>query len=95
MLTFVCDVFKAGSVEFRFYLLGYSGRCISRQLRRVLAGTNLHRAWLSGHMGLYEQDGRKHGVCHREGYQFRKGKQRREESGIFEIIPILLRPFSY
>lgn len=42
---------------YRAYLAGHSGRVMPRQVRRILAGTELHRAWLLGSMGFFEQDG--------------------------------------
>jgi hypothetical protein len=63
-----------GSLTFRFYLLGYKHFNFPRVLRKVLARTRWHRAWLAGHMGLYEQDGRHCGVCDRDSFVIRKGK---------------------
>ena len=47
------------------YLEGYQQHLWPRWLRRLIVGTELHRAWLSGHMGVFEPDG---GVCSREWY---------------------------
>ncbi|WP_140849212.1 hypothetical protein [Paracoccus sp. FO-3] len=43
------------------YLSGYSGRAMPRQVRRLIAGTEFHRAWLLGSMGFFEQDGIRYG----------------------------------
>lgn len=39
------------------YLAGYSGTCPPRWLRRLLAGSDWHRAWLLGQMGFFVEDG--------------------------------------
>ena len=49
------------AICFRAYLTGYSGRIMPRQVRRMIGGSELHRAWLLGHMGIFEQDGVRHG----------------------------------
>ncbi len=46
------------NLEFRFYLAGYKGVCLPRWLRRIMAGNRMHRAWLEGYMGSFEEDGR-------------------------------------
>ena len=45
----------------RVYLAGYSGRVLPRWLRRLVARSALHRAWLSGFTGYFEQDGVRYG----------------------------------
>lgn len=47
------------------YLKGYQQHLWPRWLRRLIVGTELHRAWLSGHMGVFEPGG---SVCAREWY---------------------------
>lgn len=49
------------SIYLRAYLAGYTGRHIPRAIRRVFAGSALHRAWLLGSMGFFEQDGVRYG----------------------------------
>jgi len=53
------------------YLLGWStgpvNRPAPRWLRRVLAKTEAHRAWLSGYMGIYTGAG----VCNRDSHHYR------------------------
>ncbi|WP_290777188.1 hypothetical protein [Hoeflea sp.] len=49
------------SIYLRAYLAGYSGRHVPRSIRRVFAGSELHRAWLIGSMGFFEQDGVRYG----------------------------------
>jgi hypothetical protein len=48
-----------------FYLRGYSGYVYPRILRRVFAKTRIHRAWLSGKLGVFieVETRRRHGVC--------------------------------
>jgi hypothetical protein len=39
------------------YLAGYGGWVMPRWLRRLIAGTELHRAWVLGFNGYFKQDG--------------------------------------
>jgi len=41
----------------RVYLHGYQQYILPRWLRRTLARTEFHRAWLSGFHGRFEEDG--------------------------------------
>ena len=59
-------------IAHRVYMQGYYGYVYPRLVRRLFAGTVLHRAWLAGHMGVFEQDGRHHGVADRDNVQNRK-----------------------
>lgn len=36
-------------LEYWAFGLGYRGKCPPRSVRKLCAGTALHRAWLSGH----------------------------------------------
>ena len=45
----------------RIYLAGHSGRVMPRWLRRLVARSELHRAWLCGFKGCFEQDGVRYG----------------------------------
>ncbi len=45
----------------RVYLAGYSGRAVPRWLCRLAACGALHRAWVSGFTGCFEQDGVRYG----------------------------------
>jgi hypothetical protein len=36
-----------------FYIFGYNGLCFSKTARRFFAKSKIHKAWLSGHMGIY------------------------------------------
>lgn len=49
----------------RLYLHGLSGGAMPRRLRRLIARTGAHRAWLMGHLGYFEQDGITFGPAHR------------------------------
>lgn len=60
------------SIAFRCYMIGYTARLLPRIVRKLLSRTVFHRAWLAGHMGIFEQDGRQHGVYDRVGFQYRK-----------------------
>lgn len=48
-------------VLFRIYLAGLSGYVAPRALRRLLAGTPWHRAWLVGHLGYFNEQGVSYG----------------------------------
>ena len=41
------------AINQEFYLYGYQQKFISRRLRKMIAGTELHRAWLAGNMGVF------------------------------------------
>lgn len=62
----------ADRVLHEVYLNGYRGAVLPRWLRRAAAGTGFHRAWLSGHMGIYSEGDRHRGVTNRDGYRDRK-----------------------
>lgn len=47
------------------YLRGLHGWIMPRSLRRLIAGTACHRAWLMGHLGYFEQDGIAFGPANR------------------------------
>ena len=49
------------TVLHHIYLQGYSNRTFPRWLRKLIARTELHRAWLSGYDGCFEQDGVRYG----------------------------------
>ena len=43
------------------YLAGHEGRQVSRWVRRVFGGTELHRAWLLGFLWFFAQEGVRYG----------------------------------
>ncbi|HQU67310.1 MAG: hypothetical protein KDA53_17875 [Hyphomonas sp.] len=45
----------------RIYLAGYSGWVMPRWLRAVLAGSEVHRAWLLGSKGIFVEQRVRHG----------------------------------
>ncbi len=47
----------------RVYLWGYAGHVAPRWMRRILAGTGLHRAWFLGFHGFFVQDGVSYGLA--------------------------------
>lgn len=51
------------AVRHRVYLWGYTGHTLPRWARRVVAGTDLHRAWFLGFHGFFEQDGTSYGLA--------------------------------
>ena len=59
-------------IAHRVYMQGYYGHVYPRLVRRLFAGSVLHRAWLAGHMGVFKQEGRHHGVADRDNLLNRK-----------------------
>lgn len=53
------------SIYHRVYLTGYSGAVMPRRLRRLIAGSELHRAWLIGYMGFFRENGIAYGPAHK------------------------------
>lgn len=49
------------------YLHGYKQRLAPKFARRMLAQTELHRAWLSGKNGYFHEDDVRYGLCHPYG----------------------------
>ncbi len=45
----------------RVYLHGYQRSELPRWLRRAIARTEIHRAWLSGYQGCFEEAGVSYG----------------------------------
>jgi len=94
IIAYVRGVFSSVSLTGRMYFVGYDRVCLPRLVRRIIARSRLHRAWLNGHMGLFEQDGRPHGVCDREWYNYRKGPNT-NVARTRSALSILLHPYSY
>lgn len=84
------------SLNHRFYFAGYSGLLLPRALRRLLARTEMHRAWLAGDMGIFTEErwGEEVtcGVCDRDSMHYRKGSVR-TPAGLLKIAKQLLFPF--
>lgn len=49
-----------GWILLHVYLEGYGGRRFPRRLRWMIAGSEIHRAWVLGSKGFFEQDGEKY-----------------------------------
>jgi len=45
------------SIYLRAYLHGYARQPAPRWLRRSIARSEIHRAWLAGYLGFFESDG--------------------------------------
>lgn len=56
------------------YIFGYQGWIPSRFVRKLLARSKVHRAWLAGNLGSFIEDGTKIGVCDRKWYTNRAKK---------------------
>lgn len=85
------------TLTLRIYLAGYAGLLLPRAMRRLIARTKMHRAWLSGDMGVYAEYVSDHrvyfGVCDRDWMQYRKGPTR-TPAKLRKIAQSLLFPFS-
>ncbi|MEP3333529.1 hypothetical protein [Sedimentitalea sp.] len=55
MIPLYCRVMT--SIYLRVYLAGHAGQALPRRLRMAIAGSQLHRAWLVGFLGFFEQNG--------------------------------------
>lgn len=53
------------SLYLRVYLYGYDGNPMPRFLRKLIAGSEIHRAWLVGYKGFFEEDGIRFGPANR------------------------------
>ncbi|WGK63489.1 hypothetical protein QAO71_17110 (plasmid) [Halopseudomonas sp. SMJS2] len=83
------------SVEQRFYVLGYDGILPASALRRIIAGTKAHRAWISGVMGVYKDEhGQHYGVCDREWTFYRVVCLGQNETSALTIVRHVLVPWS-
>lgn len=51
----------SNAVLHRIYLYGYQRGDLPRWMRRIIARTELHRAWLSGYHGRFEEAGVSYG----------------------------------
>lgn len=49
------------------YLKAYGGWVAPRVLRKVFAGTTLHRAWLCGYKGMFVEDDVHYGIVNKYG----------------------------
>ncbi len=61
-----------GRVEHWVYMQGYRGKVLPRAVRKLCAKSTLHRAWLAGHMGIFEQGDMRFGVTSRSNFHYRK-----------------------
>lgn len=61
----------AGRIEHWAYMQGYRGKVPPRVVRKLFAKSTLHRAWLAGHMGVFEQAGFRFGVTNRSNFHYR------------------------
>ena len=52
------------SIDLRAYLAGHAQLALPHRLRKAIAGSELHRAWLVGFLGFFEQDGLAYGPAH-------------------------------
>lgn len=83
------------SVAQRFYVLGYDGILPSRSLRRIIAGTKAHRAWLSGVMGVYKDEhGQHYGVCDRMWTFYRVVYLGKKETSALTVVSRILVPWN-
>ncbi len=55
------------AIYMRIFLAGYGGWIMPTRARRLIAGTMLHRAWLIGYLGFFEEDGIAYGPANPYG----------------------------
>lgn len=87
------------SLTTRFFMVGYSQVLLPRIARRMLARTVLHRAWLSGHMGVFEEASDagsvRAGISTRQVMHYRKGAESNKGSALKSLmclaVPFALR----
>ena len=53
----------SNAVLHRVYLWGYTGHTLPRWARRVVAGSDFHRAWFLAFYGFFEQDSTSYGLA--------------------------------
>ncbi len=51
----------------RLYLAGHHGWIMPKKFKRMIAGSEFHRAWFLGRAGFFEQDGIKYGLANPYG----------------------------
>lgn len=56
----------------RFYLIGYKSNIPPRIIRKLIAGSDLHRAWISGWNGNFTESEKFMGVVDREWLRSKK-----------------------
>lgn len=80
------------SLCLRFYFVGYEGLALSRRIRRMLAKTPFHRAWLEGYMGSFVAEGRKTSVLDYVWDRVRKGPHHRP-APFAKVLHCLFNPY--
>lgn len=45
------------------YMLGYAGQDVPRVIRRMIGGSLIHRAWILGRGGYFEENGVSYGLA--------------------------------
>lgn len=84
------------SLTQRLYLAGYSNLQLPRWARRVSARSVIHRAWLAGHMGVFQEDVngslRQCGVSTRNSMHYRKGEAA-PASSVSKLVAHILFPY--
>lgn len=54
------------------YMSGYAGRLLPRPVRRLIAGSAIHRAWFLGHTGHFSESDTRYGLAN----PYQHGQQR-------------------
>lgn len=60
-----------GLFEHWAYMQGYRGKVLPRAVRKLCAKSTLHRAWLAGHLGIFEQGNKRFGVTTCSNFLYR------------------------
>ncbi len=51
------------SIYLRVYVEGWGGWIMPRSIRKLIAGSQIHRAWFLGYNGYFEEDGVAYGLA--------------------------------
>ena len=64
MMFIQCKIASiTNSIYHRIYIEGYHGRVMPRSIRKIIAGTQIHRAWFLGYNHYFEEDGIAYGLA--------------------------------
>ena len=57
------------AIYYRIYLAGYGGWYMPRSVRRIIGGTEFHRAWFLGFTGHFTENGVRYGLANPRGQE--------------------------
>lgn len=79
------------SLVIRFYLIGYKSTIPPRILRKLIARSDLHRAWISGWNGNFTEGDKAMGVVDRQWFRCKKAWSL---SDVLQFPRLFLNPHS-